>query len=79
MGHTVIQNSKHHLSMFCNWFFSPVLQTVKSRKQQLWKNGRQGERKKERKKERIQGGARGGMVIVVGNGHRDTSSNPGPD
>ena len=25
------------------------------------------------------GGARGVMVIVVGNGHSDTSSNPGPD
>ena len=25
------------------------------------------------------GGARGVMVIVVGNGHGDTSSNPGPD
>ena len=25
------------------------------------------------------GGARGVMVIVVGNGHRDTSSNPGRD
>ena len=25
------------------------------------------------------GGARGGMVIVVGNGHGDTSSNPGRD
>ena len=24
------------------------------------------------------GGARGAMVIVVGNGHGDTSSNPGP-
>ena len=24
------------------------------------------------------GGARGVMVIVVGNGHGDTSSNPGP-
>ena len=24
------------------------------------------------------GGARGVMVIVVGNGHDDTSSNPGP-
>ena len=27
----------------------------------------------------VQGGARGVMVIVVGNGHRDTSSNPGRD
>ena len=26
-----------------------------------------------------QGGARGIMVIVVGNGHGDTSSNPGRD
>ena len=25
------------------------------------------------------GGARGVVVIVVGNGHGDTSSNPGPD
>ena len=25
-----------------------------------------------------EGGARGVMVIVVGNGHDDTSSNPGP-
>ena len=25
------------------------------------------------------GGARGVMVIVVGNGHGNTSSNPGPD
>ena len=25
------------------------------------------------------GGARGAMVIVVGNGHDDTSSNPGQD
>ena len=25
------------------------------------------------------GGARGVMVIVAGNGHGDTSSNPGPD
>ena len=25
------------------------------------------------------GGARGVIVIVVGNGHGDTSSNPGPD
>ena len=28
---------------------------------------------------RIYGGARGVMVIVVGNGHGDTSSNPGRD
>ena len=28
---------------------------------------------------RIHGGARGVMVIVVGNGHGDTSSNPGRD
>ena len=27
----------------------------------------------------IWGGARGVMVIVVGNGHGDTSSNPGHD
>ena len=27
----------------------------------------------------ILGGARGEVVIVVGNGHGDTSSNPGPD
>ena len=27
----------------------------------------------------LKGGARGVMVIVVGNGHRDTSSNPGRD
>ena len=27
----------------------------------------------------IKGGARGVMVIVVGNGHGDTSSNPGRD
>ena len=27
----------------------------------------------------IHGGARGVMVIVVGNGHGDTSSNPGRD
>ena len=27
----------------------------------------------------IYGGARGVMVIVVGNGHGDTSSNPGRD
>ena len=27
----------------------------------------------------IGGGARGVMVIVVGNGHGDTSSNPGRD
>ena len=27
---------------------------------------------------RFSGGARGVMVIVVGNGHDDTSSNPGP-
>ena len=25
------------------------------------------------------GGARGVMIIVVGNGHGDTSSDPGPD
>ena len=30
-------------------------------------------------KVRIEGGARGVMVIVVGNGHGDTSSNPGRD
>ena len=24
------------------------------------------------------GGVRGGMVIVIGNGHGNTSSNPGP-
>ena len=30
-------------------------------------------------KKRVKGGARGVMVIVVGNGHGDTSSNPGPD
>ena len=28
---------------------------------------------------RYNGGARGVMVIVVGNGHSDTSSNPGRD
>ena len=28
---------------------------------------------------RVQGGARGVMVIIVGNGHGDTSSNPGRD
>ena len=28
---------------------------------------------------RVLGGARGVMVIVVGNGHGDTSSNPGRD
>ena len=27
----------------------------------------------------VSGGARGVMVIVVGNGHGDTSSNPGQD
>ena len=27
----------------------------------------------------IKGGARGVMIIVVGNGHGDKSSNPGPD
>ena len=27
----------------------------------------------------IQGGTRGVMVIVIGNGHDDTSSNPGGD
>ena len=27
---------------------------------------------------RVSGGARSVMVIVVGNGHGDTSSNPGP-
>ena len=27
---------------------------------------------------KFKGGARGVMVIVVGNGHDDTSSNPGP-
>ena len=27
----------------------------------------------------ICGGARGVMVIIVGNGHSDTSSNPGQD
>ena len=27
----------------------------------------------------MKGGARGVMVIVVGNGHSDTSSNPGRD
>ena len=27
---------------------------------------------------RIRGGARGVMIIVVGNAHDDTSSNPGP-
>ena len=27
----------------------------------------------------LSGGARGVMVIVVGNGHGDTSSNPGRD
>ena len=27
----------------------------------------------------VYGGARGVMVIVVGNGHGDTSSNPGRD
>ena len=27
----------------------------------------------------VSGGARGVMVIVVGNGHDDTSSNPGRD
>ena len=30
-------------------------------------------------KEDLKGGARGVMVIVVGNGHDDTSSNPGRD
>ena len=30
-------------------------------------------------KKRFQGGARGVMVTVVGNGHSDTSSNPGRD
>ena len=29
------------------------------------------------KKFEVEGGARGVMVIVVGNGHGDTSSNPG--
>ena len=33
---------------------------------------------KKKKKKKI-GGARGVMVIVVGNGHGDTSSNPGRD
>ena len=28
---------------------------------------------------KLQGGARGVMVIVVGNGHGNTSSNPGRD
>ena len=30
-------------------------------------------------KQRSFGGARGVMVIVIGNGHGDTSSNPGRD
>ena len=30
-------------------------------------------------KQKLFGGARGVMVIVVGNGHGDTSSNPGRD
>ena len=31
------------------------------------------------RKRRVNGGARGVVVIVVGNGHGDTSSNPGRD
>ena len=34
---------------------------------------------KSRIKATFNGGARGVMVIVVGNGHGDTSSNPRPD
>ena len=36
-------------------------------------------KKKKKKKEEKKGGARGVMVIVIGNGHGNTSSNPGQD
>ena len=47
---------------------------TKERKKKKAKNI---ERKKDKKKERW--GARGVMVIVLGNGHGDTSSNPRRD
>ena len=40
-------------------------------------NDRDGWRESEESMWCIQGGARGVMVIVVGNEHGDTSSNPG--
>ena len=38
-----------------------------------------GSEKEERDRQMKDGGARDVMVIVAGNGHNDTSSNPGRD